>query len=227
MDFCILSQSIRQVDLNDDVLREILSHADIQSVFRFCQVNKTLFNKQHDDLFRHIYERLYHQTDMSEIKNKTSEMTWHQLLKLCYQLSRLFILLPSLKEYTMKELYTTTELNLSHQKITVLPPEIGQLRDLKVLDLTTNQLNALPPEMGQLGALQDLYLLNNKLSELPPEIGQLSALQILDLDNNQLRALPPEISQLRALQRLYVSNNNLSSPFIKKLKQQLPNSDIY
>ncbi|HSW76568.1 MAG TPA: F-box protein [Candidatus Saccharimonadales bacterium] len=70
----LLSQPIRQVDLNEDVLREILTHSDIQSVFQLCQVNKTLC-QQHDDWFKQIYQRLYHQTGMDVFKT-----TWFQLL---------------------------------------------------------------------------------------------------------------------------------------------------
>ncbi|HSW76919.1 MAG TPA: leucine-rich repeat domain-containing protein [Candidatus Saccharimonadales bacterium] len=244
----LLLQPIRQVDLNEDVLREILSHVDIQSVFQLCQVNKTLCH-QHDDLFQRIYQRLYSQTGMAVFKNKTAAMKWFQLLKLCYQLSRLRLLLPSLKNYTMKALYTMIALNLSNQQIKVLLPEMGQLSHLQYLDLSNNQLSALPPEMGQLIHLQTLYLFKNQLNALPPEMGQLSHLQYLNLSNNQLSALPPEIGQLinlqelslsynqlselppeigqlRALQYLYLSKNNFSSVFINKLTRQLLNTTI-
>ncbi|HSW76680.1 MAG TPA: leucine-rich repeat domain-containing protein [Candidatus Saccharimonadales bacterium] len=242
----LVSQPIR-VDLNNDVLREILSHADIQSVFQLCLVNKTLCH-QYDDIFRRIYQRLYHHTGMSVFK--TTDITWFQLLKLCYKLSRLHILLPSLKKYTIKSLYTMTELDLSNIKIKVLPPEMGQLSSLQTLDLSYNELStlpqemgqlhslqsldlsynklsALPPEMGQLSALQQLYLFHNQLSSLPPEMVQLGDLQSLNLSNNQLSTLPPEMGQLRSLQVLFLLKNNFSSIFIKKLKQQLLNTKIY
>ncbi|HSW76869.1 MAG TPA: leucine-rich repeat domain-containing protein [Candidatus Saccharimonadales bacterium] len=195
----------RQVYLNDDVLREILSHADIQSVFRLYQVNKTLYH-QHDDLFKQIYRRLYGQTGMDVFKK---DMTWFQLLKLCYQLSRLLLLLPSLKKYTMKALYTMTQLDLSYSKIKVLPPEIGQLSALRYLHLSNNQLSALPPEIGKLSHLQILDLSNNQLIALPPEIGKLSTLQCLSLSNNQLSALLPEMGQMSHLHELYLRDNQL------------------
>ncbi|HSW77038.1 MAG TPA: leucine-rich repeat domain-containing protein [Candidatus Saccharimonadales bacterium] len=234
-----------QVDLNEDVLREILSHADIQSVFQLCQVNKTLCH-QHDHVFQHIYDRFYHETGMDVFK--TANMTWFQLLKLCYQLSRLRIL-PSLNKYTMNELYTINVLNLSHQKIKVLPPEIGQLNHLQQLYLSNIQLSTLPPEMGNMSSLQILYLANNQLNAFPPELGHLRDLQYLDLSYNQLSVLPPEIGQFIHLQTLYLTDNqlsalppeigklnhlkfldlqynNLSSKIKNKLKQQLPNTKI-
>ncbi|MDA1313910.1 MAG: leucine-rich repeat domain-containing protein [Acidobacteria bacterium] len=109
-----------------------------------------------------------------------------------------------------------TGLDLSDRKLTALPPEIGQLRNLQSLDLRSNQLTTLPPEIGQLVNLQSLNLqsLNlqsNQLTTLPPEIGQLVNLQSLDLMSNQLATLPPEIGQLLSLQSLYLYGNQLST----------------
>ena len=53
-----------------------------------------------------------------------------------------------------------------------LPPEIGQLTNLNVLNLAGNQLRTLPPEIGELTNLTDLCLAENQLCTLPPEIGQ-------------------------------------------------------
>ena len=104
-------------------------------------------------------------------------------------------------------------LDLHNQGLTVLPPEIGQLKLLRKLELDGNQLTTLPPEIGQLRNLQGLLLLNNQLTALPPEIGQLQKLRELNLDSNQLTALPPEIGQLQNLQQLVLRDNPLSAPY--------------
>ncbi|WP_104908849.1 leucine-rich repeat domain-containing protein [Nostoc sp. 'Lobaria pulmonaria (5183) cyanobiont'] len=69
-----------------------------------------------------------------------------------------------------------TELDLSGKGLTTLPPEIGQLTNLRSLHLHNNQLSSLPAEIVQLTNLRSLHLFNNQLSSLPPEFGQLTNL---------------------------------------------------
>ncbi len=105
-----------------------------------------------------------------------------------------------------------TELDLPGKKwqLTELPPEIGQLTDLKVLSLIGNRLTTLPAEIGELAALKSLDLSFNHLTALPPEIGQLAALQDLRLMSNALTALPPEIGGLADLNTLDLGGNELT-----------------
>jgi small GTP-binding protein len=100
------------------------------------------------------------------------------------------------------------QLDLSHNQLRELPPEISQLSHLRQLDLSTNQLSELPPEIGQLINLERLDLHDNQLSELPLGIGKLSNLQLLDVRRNQLRSLPPEIGRLINLQQLDLQDNH-------------------
>ncbi|MBN3940473.1 COR domain-containing protein [Nostoc sp. NMS9] len=104
-----------------------------------------------------------------------------------------------------------TELDFSGKGLTTLPPEFGQLTNLRSLNLYNNQLSSLSPEIGQLTNLQSLNFNHNQLSSLPPKIGQLTNLRLLDLNNNRLSSLPPEFGQLTNLQSLYLSSNQLSS----------------
>jgi internalin A len=63
-----------------------------------------------------------------------------------------------------------TWLNLSLNKLTILPPEIGQLIKLTRLDLSYNQLSSLPPEICQLPYLEEIHLKGNPLTSPPYEI---------------------------------------------------------
>ncbi|BAY88950.1 Miro domain-containing protein [Microchaete diplosiphon NIES-3275] len=96
-------------------------------------------------------------------------------------------------------------LYLGSNQLSSLPPEIGQLVNLRSLYLSSNQLSSLPLEIGQLVNLQSLYLRSNQFSSLPPEIGQLVNLQTLELEDNELITLPPEIREngLRAILNFY------------------------
>jgi internalin A len=111
-----------------------------------------------------------------------------------------------------------------------LPPEIGCLRELTVLDLRSNQistihfnagdlqnlrrlhlggnrLNAAPSGIGQLSSLEQIELSGNELTELSSEIGALSRLKYLDLQANRLTSLPVELTRLERLEGLYLHDN--------------------
>lgn len=107
-----------------------------------------------------------------------------------------------------------SNLNVSDNQLTALPPQIGQLTALQELDVSCNQLTVLPPQIGQLTALQELDVTDNRLTALPPEIGQLTALQMLDVTENQLTALPLTLGNCIALAFFDADNNPLqaSSP---------------
>ena len=102
-------------------------------------------------------------------------------------------------------------LRITGAAVTEIPPEINQLKHLEVLDLSGNNLITLPPEIGQLTELQRLDLRHNQLTVLPPEIGALANLEILDLSENDLTTLPPEISGLGRLTSINLFFNDLIS----------------
>ncbi|RPJ72349.1 MAG: GTP-binding protein, partial [Alphaproteobacteria bacterium] len=118
------------------------------------------------------------------------------------------------------ELKNLTKLSLSQNLLTQLPPEVGELENLTELDLSYNRLTQLPPEIGKLKNLRILNLTRNQLTELPSEIGKLKNLKILNLTRNQLTELPSEIGKLKSLNAFYLSSNQLTQllPEIKDLE---------
>ncbi|VAI79355.1 unnamed protein product [Triticum turgidum subsp. durum] len=74
-----------------------------------------------------------------------------------------------------------------------------------------NFTGVIPPEIGELKMLDILNLSSNSLTgEIPQEICNLTNLQILDLSNNQLTGeIPSALSDLHFLSRFDVSNNKL------------------
>jgi len=107
-----------------------------------------------------------------------------------------------------------TTLLLNKNNLTgTIPPSIGDLSELVILDLWTNKLNgSIPSEIGNLGNLTRLYLNSNELTgPIPVEIGQLTNLDYLMLNGNQLSgSIPDDIAALSSLTILYLGNNLLT-----------------
>ena len=94
-----------------------------------------------------------------------------------------------------------------------IPPELGSLANLKVLDLYDNQLSgSIPPELGNLANLQDLDLSSSQLRGIiPSELGNLANLQDLNLSWNQLSGgIPTQLGNLTSLLDLRLNSNQLS-----------------
>ncbi|CAM9384351.1 unnamed protein product, partial [Ectocarpus sp. 8 AP-2014] len=103
-----------------------------------------------------------------------------------------------------------------------IPPELGGLGALEVLNLRGNNLSgAIPSELDQLGAMKELYLRRSGLTgAIPPELGGLGALEKLDLRSNKLSgAIPPELGRLFALEVLDLGINKLSGAIPSELGQ--------
>ncbi len=53
--------------------------------------------------------------------------------------------------------YTSSELFLRHNKLISLPPDIGFLTALQILDIASNSIRKLPPQIGVAVPLRFLY----------------------------------------------------------------------
>ena len=94
-----------------------------------------------------------------------------------------------------------------------IPPEIGNLTNLRALSLSNNQLTGeIPSSIGNLTNLEILSLGNNELiGSIPSEIGNLTNLYTLSLRYNQLTGeIPSEIGNLTNLRWLYLNSNQLT-----------------
>lgn len=113
--------------------------------------------------------------------------------------------------------------NLESLRQLTLGNSIQRLNDGNRFVRPLLSLPTLPPEIGGLSLLLILELRNTGLTELPPEIGQLTKLRTLRLDDplyskwteeaaeadNQLKTLPTEIGNLVALEELNLRQNLL------------------
>ena len=100
-------------------------------------------------------------------------------------------------------------LNISNNRISILPKSLGNLTNLTELCLSFNQFKKLPESLGSLTNLTSLYLTGNKLTKLPKSLGNLTNLTELYLSSNKLKILPKSLGNLTNLTELYLSSNKL------------------
>ncbi|KAJ3115005.1 hypothetical protein HDU96_001356 [Phlyctochytrium bullatum] len=95
-----------------------------------------------------------------------------------------------------------------------IPPSLGHLQNLEVLDLTGSGFaGAIPTEIANLPKLRTLRLGKNALTGgVPAELGAIERLVTLDLSHNRLKGpLTVQRGAWKRLRTLDVSSNNLSS----------------
>ncbi|CAN6459707.1 unnamed protein product [Victoria cruziana] len=98
-----------------------------------------------------------------------------------------------------------------------IPPELGNLTLLRVLDLHGNSLagdEAVPESLGGLRRLRLLDLSHNRLAgKIPSSFGQLKGLNVLDLNQNLLQGhIPDSVGDSTSLLKIDLSRNRLSGP---------------
>ncbi len=130
------------------------------------------------------------------------------------------------------ELADTLEiLDLSHNALTCLPPDISRLINLQIAFFSYNRFTHIPSFIGcdnltMLGfkanqietfdedilphSISWLILTDNKLTKLPRSIGKLHKLQKFPLAGNQIERLPDEMASCQNLELLRLSANQLT-----------------
>lgn len=128
----------------------------------------------------------------------------------------------------LKSRIVLQHLDLSDNKLTKIPPEIGQCTDLESLNLDNNYLRLLPRQIGSLKNLIQLTVQKNKLRYLPDEIGKLTNLTALNVSENQLNLLPLTTATLKNLRTVNLQkNNSLIVKATQELLAQLPFVQCY
>ncbi|HNR19577.1 MAG TPA: leucine-rich repeat domain-containing protein [Bacteroidia bacterium] len=101
-------------------------------------------------------------------------------------------------------------LDLSKQKLTEIPAQVFQLKNLRELKANKNKISVISEAISTLTLLQSLSLENNKLKAIPPQIGELKNLKYLILNRNLIETIPPEIGKLFNLEDLELWDNEIS-----------------
>lgn len=101
------------------------------------------------------------------------------------------------------------EVNLSTQRLRVLPPAVLSNSMLESLDLDRNKLRSITG-ISKLCNLKKLILSKNEFVDFPSEIQSLVCLERLELNQNQIRIIPEGVfSHLPRLKHLRLNNNRL------------------
>lgn len=118
-------------------------------------------------------------------------------------------------------------LDVSRNKLKEIPAGIGKLSHLKYLDASKNKLTSIPYTLGFIKNLEVLLLSQNEIFTLPKEIGNLENLRFLDLWSNEIDQFPESIRDLKKLKKLDMRVININEPAQLKIKDQLPNTEIF
>jgi adenylate cyclase len=106
-----------------------------------------------------------------------------------------------------------TVLDVSNNRIESLDhADLQKLVSLSSLKMANNKLTHLPINFSQFRQLRSLNLSSNNFSTFPEHICSLRSLVDLDISFNKLSHLP-KIDQLKTLERLWATNNELKGPF--------------
>jgi len=101
------------------------------------------------------------------------------------------------------------KLVLTKKKLTEVPPEIRQFKNLQYLDLSRNKIKRLPDWIGELTNVQVLILSHNDIDTLTEQIGFMKHLKWFTMNRDPLDALPNAIGDLSELRMLDVWGDNI------------------
>ncbi|MFQ6572074.1 leucine-rich repeat-containing protein kinase family protein [Pseudomonas sp. UM16] len=91
------------------------------------------------------------------------------------------------------------------------PKEIFDLADsLEILNLTGNRLSELPEDLGRLHKLEVLFCSDNRFTQLPESIGHCPALEVLGFKSNRIEQVSPAALP-RRLRALILTDNCISA----------------
>eukprot|EP00928_Gymnodinium_smaydae_P010306 TRINITY_DN13872_c0_g1_i1.p1 TRINITY_DN13872_c0_g1~~TRINITY_DN13872_c0_g1_i1.p1 ORF type:complete len:983 (-),score=246.39 TRINITY_DN13872_c0_g1_i1:58-3006(-) len=110
-------------------------------------------------------------------------------------------------------------IDLSHNRLQMLPSTIVQCRALQLLIVHHNELESLPEDIHWLKDLRKLFVAYNRLTYLPETIGLCSNLEKLRFGHNRIRFMPDSAVLLwkrrgGCLEEMLVDENPLIQPSI-------------
>jgi len=134
----------------------------------------------------------------------------------------------TLKKALKQDPLKVYSLSLKKMKLSELPPEIFEFKNLQVLDVKKNKFKTFPKEIIAFKFLQELNISTNKIETISKELGQLIHLKKFIASSNRIVSIPKEIRYLKKLKFLDLWGNDIGSlPIeIRELENSLEEIDM-
>lgn len=114
----------------------------------------------------------------------------------------------------ISDLVTLKVMDISENKFSTIPSEVGFLSNLVKLDISKNDIKSLPSSFGKLTNLQEINLSHNKFSKVPTCLCALAKLCKLYFEGNKIKGLPSDLCHLQSsLHTLSLDTADLHEPW--------------
>ncbi|RLD64660.1 MAG: hypothetical protein DRI84_08455 [Bacteroidetes bacterium] len=117
-------------------------------------------------------------------------------------------------------------LDFSYCELDELPKTIGEFSLLKELNISNNKITILPYEIKNLEEVEFLNLSFNELTELPSDISYMQSLEKLLIGHNPLEFLPKDIADLHELEYIELPEGTMDKTEKKNVRKYLPEAEI-
>tara|TARA_B100000809_G_C15125994_1_gene526236 strand:+ start:1820 stop:2434 length:615 start_codon:yes stop_codon:yes gene_type:complete len=120
------------------------------------------------------------------------------------------------------------KISLKKMKLSKLPTEILEFKNLQYLDIQKNKFKTFPTNIATFKYLQELNISTNKIELITKELGQLVHLKEFTANSNHIVSLPKEIKYLKKLKYIDIWGNDIGSlPYeIRELEDNLIEIDM-
>ena len=117
-------------------------------------------------------------------------------------------------------------LNLSKNKFNRINDSLSLLSHLEIIDFSVNKFEAFPAVIFQLIQLKEILISRNQIEKIPEEIKYCAALQILDLNDNPVGDIGSGLLTLKNLKLLDLQGVMYGPTLHKQIMESLPNTKV-
>ncbi|KAG8090161.1 hypothetical protein GUJ93_ZPchr0011g27057 [Zizania palustris] len=118
-------------------------------------------------------------------------------------------------------------LSVRNTRISRIPPQIKELRNLRTLNVSHTLVSELPSEIRELRNLRTLNISHTLISELPSQMFELMKLKVIDLRGTKISRLPEQFERLWShLSTLLVGGNGVINSDETVVVTKIPESVI-